>query len=138
MDQLVNANGLVPVQTTTLNELITDIYDSVTRPEGFTPFVEKVCKHLGCMSGDMAAINTETGEYIGGWQYGHKQEDIQIHIENGFIHQDPLVQAALRSPMGLFIKYRDIGNWEEYTKLDIYKMWGSRMMVISPLQISKT
>ena len=114
-------------QTDVYNTLITEIYDSITRPKGFSPFIKKVCEYLGCLSGDMATINTETGEYIGGWQYGHKQEDLNLHIERGFIHQDPLVQTALHSPIGRFIKLRDTIDWDLYTELAIYKEWGSRL-----------
>jgi len=126
MDQLVCSNEQNTVNNATYNALVTEIYDSVTRPEGFAPFVERVCKQLGCLSGDMAAINMGTGEYVGGWQYGHQQEDIKIHIEKGFIHQDPLVQTAFKSPIGHFIKLRDTISWDDYIKLDIYKEWGSR------------
>ena len=127
MGQLESGNDQGLKQTIIYSTLITEIYDSVTRPEGFSPFIERVCEHLGCLSGDMATINTETGEYIGGWTYGRKQEDINLHIERGFIHQDPLVQTAFHSPMGHFIKLRDTIEWDEYTKLDIYKEWGAKL-----------
>lgn len=127
MDQLVSRINQGTIQTQNYDELINEIYNSVTRAEGFTPFIEKICRYLNFHSGDMAAINMKTGEYIGGWQHGHKQEDIKIHIERGFIHQDPLVQEALQSPIGHFIKLRDTIKWTDFIQLDIYKDWGSRI-----------
>lgn len=115
------------IQKDVYSTLIAEIYDSVSRPEGFSPFIERACEHLGCLSGDMATINTETGEFIGGWQYGHKQENINLHSDKGFIHQDPLIQTALRAPIGLFIKLRDTINWDEYKELAIYKEWGTKL-----------
>jgi len=121
--QLVRSNSPEPTQEKIFNELVTEIYDSTTRPEGFDPFLTKLCQYTNSAFSSMSTINTDVWAGMGGWQHGFRPKDTNPYMESGELNEDPIMQAVLNSVPGSFITLREVIAWDVLQKTDGYKQW---------------
>ena len=123
MGQIACGNDQDPTNKTTYNTLVTEIYDSVTRPEGFDPFLTKLCQYTNSAFSIMNTIRTDVWAAMGGWQHGFRPEDLDSYMESGAFNEDPIMQAVLSSVPGSFMTLREVIAWDVLQKTDGYKQW---------------
>ncbi len=123
MGEIACGNDQNATNTTTYNILVTEIYDSVTRPEGFDPFLATLCEYTDSTSSIMHTVKTDVWAVMGGWQHGFRPEDLDSYMESGAFNEDPIMQAVLSSLPGGFITLREVIAWDVLQKTDGYKQW---------------
>ena len=130
MDLPVANTSLGPTQGGIFNELVTEIYDSATRPEGFTPFLAKLCQYTNSQFSIMSATNSDIGVHIGGWVHGFHPEILRVYNETGISKKDPIMQAVLNSAPGRFFTLRELVSLEDLQKDEGFKNWAEPLGII--------
>jgi len=130
LDQLIKSNSLGPTQGEIFNELLTEIYDSTTRPEGFNPFLDKLCQYTNSTFSIMSTMKADIGVFMGGWQHGIKPEELVAYIESDVYKKDPIMQAVFNSVPGRFITLRQLISWDELQKDEGFKKWAKPLGIV--------
>lgn len=77
------------------HQLIGLIYDAVTGPGGFFPFLERFVKVFNGHSGSFAIYNTQDNAALGYWVVNIPQQALDFYLEH-VAHQDVLIQTAVQ------------------------------------------
>jgi len=130
LDQLAGNAALGATRQEIFNELVTEIYDSTTRPEGFEPFLAKLCQYTNSQYSIMSATNADVGIHMGGWVHGFKPEILRIYNETGINKKDPIMQAVLNSTPGRFFTLRELVSLEDLQQDEGFKNWAEPLGII--------
>lgn len=75
-------------------ELLHSLYDAITHPDGFTPFLEAFCDTFDCYTATLTHQNLVRRRVLGGWFANMPEASVKWYLSH-LVGRDPLLDKAL-------------------------------------------